>query len=139
MRPMWVCGLDSPIHRPYGTNGVCSISSNSNSNSNSNAEFQCRCLQMTKSNSIKALHQPKLDRCEQHLLHNIFKVDQKSLSKLFMTFQQTFTCSKSTRETLESDHVLMTLFLTLNIIHTIFESLLLTLNKKMFIWIASSD
>ena len=33
----------------------------------------------------------------------------------------------------------MTLFLTLNIIHTIFESLLLTLNRKMFIWIACSD
>ena len=94
---------------------------------------------MTKSNSIKALHQSKLDRCEQHLLHNIFKIDQKSLSKLFMTFQQTFTCSKSTRETLEAELVLMTLFLTLNIIHTIFESLLLTLNRKMFIWIACSD
>ena len=56
-----------------------------------------------------------------------------------MTFQQTFTCSKSTRETLEVDVVLMSLFLPLNIIHTIFESLLLTLNRKIFIWIASSD
>ena len=33
----------------------------------------------------------------------------------------------------------MSLFLPLNIIHTIFESLLLTLNRKIFIWIASSD
>ena len=33
----------------------------------------------------------------------------------------------------------MTLFLTLNIIHTIFESLLLTLNTKRFIWITCSD
>ena len=56
-----------------------------------------------------------------------------------MTFQQTFTCSNSTRETLEVDVVLMFLFLPLNIIHTIFESLLLTLNRKIFIWIASSD
>ena len=56
-----------------------------------------------------------------------------------MTSQQTFTCSKSTRETLEVDLVLMSLFLPLNIIHTIFESLLLTLNRNIFIWIASSD
>ena len=73
------------------------------------------------------------------MLHNIFKIDQKSLSKLFITSQQTFTCSKSTREILEVDVVLMSLFLTLNIIHTIFESLLLTLNRKIFIWIASSN
>ena len=33
----------------------------------------------------------------------------------------------------------MSLFLFLNKIHTIFESLLLTLNSKIFIWIASSD
>ena len=33
----------------------------------------------------------------------------------------------------------MSLFLTLNIIHTIFESLLLTSNRKKFIRIASSD
>ena len=51
-----------------------------------------------------------------------------------MTFQQTFTCSNSTRETLEVDVVLMFLFLPLNIIHTIFESLLLTLNRKIFLW-----
>ena len=56
-----------------------------------------------------------------------------------MTSQQTFTCSKLTRETLQFDVVLMSLFLPLNIIHTIFESLLLTLNRKIFIWIASSD
>ena len=56
-----------------------------------------------------------------------------------MTFQQTFTCSKSTRKTLEVDVILMSLFLPLNIIHTLFESLLLTLNRKIFIWIASSD
>ena len=47
-----------------------------------------------------------------------------------MTSQQAFTCS---------DLVLMSLFLPLNIIHTIFESLLLTLNRKIFIWVASSD
>ena len=35
--------------------------------------------------------------------------------------------------------VLMSLFLTQNIIHNIFEPLLLTLNRKKFIWIASSD
>ena len=56
-----------------------------------------------------------------------------------MTSQQTFTCSKLTRETLQFDVVLMSLFLPLNIIHTIFESLLLTLNRKIFIWIASSN
>ena len=56
-----------------------------------------------------------------------------------MTSQQIFTCSKSTTETLEVDVVLMSLFLRLNIIHTIFESLMLTLNRKIFIWIASSD
>ena len=56
-----------------------------------------------------------------------------------MTSQQTFTCSKSTRESLEVDVVLMSLFLLLNIIHAIFEFLLLTLNRKIFIWIASSD
>ena len=55
-----------------------------------------------------------------------------------MTSQQTFTGLKSTRETLEVVVVLMSLFLTLNIIHTIFESLLLTY-RKIFIWIASSD
>ena len=33
----------------------------------------------------------------------------------------------------------MSLLLTLNIIHTIFQSLLLTLNRKKFIWVASSD
>ena len=32
------------------------------------------------------------------MLHNISKIDQKSLSKRFMTSQQTFTCSKSTRK-----------------------------------------
>ena len=57
-----------------------------------------------------------------------------------MTSQQAFTGSKSTRETLEVVVVLMSLFLTLNKIPTIFESLLLaTLNRKKFIWIASSD
>ena len=45
-----------------------------------------------------------------------------------MTSQQTFTCSKSTRETLEVDVVLVSLFFTIA-----------ALNKKMFIWIASSD
>ena len=53
-----------------------------------------------------------------------------------MMSQQIFTCSKSTRETLEVEVVLISLFLTLNIIHTIFESLL---NRKMFIWIAPLD
>ena len=56
-----------------------------------------------------------------------------------MTSQQTFTCLKSTRETLEFDVVVMSLFLPLNIIHTIFKSLLLTLNRKIFIQIAFSD
>ena len=78
----------------------------------------------------------ELDGRKQYLLRNIFKIDQKSLSKLFITSQQTFTCSKSTREILEVDVVLMFLFLTLNIIHAIFESLLLTY-RKIFIWIAS--
>ena len=32
-------------------------------------------------------------------MHNIFKIDQKSLSKLFLIF----TCSKTTGETLEVD------------------------------------
>ena len=36
------------------------------------------------------------------------------MSKHFMTSQQTFTCSKSTRETFEADVVLMSLFFTLN-------------------------
>ena len=87
-----------------------------------------------KNEYIKALCQQKL-----HLLHNIFKIGQKSLSKLFMTSQQTYTCLKSARETMEVNVVLMSLFLPLNIIHTIFESLLLTLNRKIFIQIASSD
>ena len=42
------------------------------------------------------------------------------LSKLFVMSQQTFTCSNSTRETIEVYVVLMSLLLTLNIIHTIF-------------------
>ena len=96
-------------------------------------------LHLKKNEYIKTLCQQKLDGCEQHLLHNILKIGQKSLSKLFMTSQQTFTCSKLTRETLQFDVVLMSLFLPLNIIHTIFESLLLTLNRKIFIQIASSD
>ena len=56
-----------------------------------------------------------------------------------MRSQQTFTCSKSTRESLEVDVILMSLFLPLNIIHIIFESLSLTLNRKIFIPIASSN
>ena len=55
-----------------------------------------------------------------------------------MTSQQAFTGSKSTRETLKAVIVFMSLFLNLNIIQTIFESLFLTLKKKKFIWIASS-
>ena len=51
-----------------------------------------------------------LDGREQYLLHNIFKIGQKSLSELFMTFQQTLTCSKLTRETVEVGLVLMSLF-----------------------------
>ena len=51
--------------------------------------------------------------CANRIVHIIFKIDQKSLSKLFMTSQQTFTCSKSTRETLEVDVVLMSLFFTI--------------------------
>ena len=83
-------------------------------------------IKKKKNEYIKALCQYKLDEREQHLLHNTFKIGQKSLSKLFMTSQLTFTCSKSARETLEVDVVLMALFLLLNIIYTIFESLLLT-------------
>ena len=64
---------------------------------------------------------------------------RKLLSKLLVTSQQAFTGSKSIREKLNVVVVLMSLFLTLNIIQTIFESLLLTLNRKKFIWIASSD
>ena len=55
-----------------------------------------------------------------------------------MTSQETFTGSKSTRETLKAVIVFMSLFLNLNIIQTIFESLFLTLKNKKFIWIASS-
>ena len=80
----------------------------------------------------------ELDGRKPYLLHNILKIDQKSLSKVFITSKQTFTCSKSTREILEVDVVLMSLFLTLNIIYTTSESLLLTY-RKIFIWIASSD
>ena len=64
---------------------------------------------------------------------------RKLLSKLLVTSQQAFTGSKSIREKLNVVVVLMSLFLTLNIIQTIFELLLLTLNRKKFIWIASSD
>ena len=56
-----------------------------------------------------------------------------------MTSQQSVAGSKSTRETLKVVIDLMSLSLTLNIIQTIFESLLLTLKRKKFIWIASSD
>ena len=45
-----------------------------------------------------------------------------------MTSQETFTCSKSTRETVKVYVVLMSLFFTIA-----------TLNRKMFFWIASSD
>ena len=41
-------------------------------------------------------------------MHKIFKIDQKSLSKFFVTSKQTFNCSKSIRETpavdLNSEH-----------------------------------
>ena len=80
----------------------------------------------------------ELDGRKQYLLHHIFKIDQKSLSKLFMASQETFTYSKSTREILEVDVVLTSLFLTLNIIYNIFESLLLT-DRKIFVWIVSSN
>ena len=63
---------------------------------------------------------------------------RKLLSKLLVTSQQAFTGSKSTRETLKAVIVFMSLFLNLNIIQTIFESLFLTLKKKKFIWLASS-
>ena len=68
-----------------------------------------------------------------NLLHNILKIGQKSVSKLSMMSQEIFTYSKSTIETLEVRIVLMSLFLPLSIIHTIFESLLLILNRKIFI------
>ena len=57
--------------------------------------------------------------------------------KLLVTPQQEFTGSKLTRETHNVVVVLMSLFLTPNIIQTIFESLLLTINRKKFIWIGS--
>ena len=74
-----------------------------------------------------------------NFLHHLFKIDQEPLSKLLIKSQQTFTYSKSTRETLEVGIVLMSLFLPLNIIPTIFESILLTSNRKISIWITSSD
>ena len=46
---------------------------------------------------------------------------------------------KANKRNTRVDVILMSLFLPLNIIHTIFESLLLTLNGKIFIQIASSD
>ena len=52
------------------------------------------------------------------MLHNILKIltflNQKSLSKLFMTSQQIFTWSKSTREALQVYFVLMSLFFTID-------------------------
>ena len=82
----------------------------------------------------------ELDGRKPYLLHNILKMDQRSLSKVFITSKQTFTCSKSTREILEVDVVLMSLFLTLNSERNshLFEALLLTY-RKIFSWIASSD
>ena len=56
---------------------------------------------------VKTSCQWKLDGRRQHLMLIIFKIDQKSLSKLFITSQQPFTCSKSIRETLEIYVVLM--------------------------------
>ena len=41
---------------------------------------------------IKALCQWKLDEHGKYLMHNILKTDQQSLSQLFLTSQQTFTC-----------------------------------------------
>ena len=79
----------------------------------------------------------ELDGRKPYLLRNIFKIDQNSLSKLFIASQQTFTCSKSKKEILEVD-VVMSLFLTLNIIYTTSESLLLAY-RKIFIRKASSD
>ena len=49
----------------------------------------------------KTLCQEKLDERGQHLMHNIFQVVQQPLNKLFITSQQTFTCSNSTKETIE--------------------------------------
>ena len=66
-------------------------------------------------------------------------VSRLSFRFLWLWFQQTFTVSKSAREKLKVVVILMSLLLTLNIIHTIVESLLLTLNRKKFIWVAFSD
>ena len=48
-------------------------------------------------------------------MHNIFKIDQKLLSKQFITSQEIFVCSKSTRESDEIDIVFMSLFFILGI------------------------
>ena len=69
----------------------------------------------------------------------LVRVSRRSFRFLWLWFQQTFTVSKSTREKLKVVVILMSLLLTLNIIHTIVESLLLTLNRKKFIWVAFSD
>ena len=67
------------------------------------------------------------------------RVSRVSFRFLRLWFQQTFTVSNSAREKLKVVVILMSLLLTLNIIHTIVESLLLTLNRKKFIWVAFSD
>ena len=49
---------------------------------------------------IKAFCQYKLDQCGQYVMRIIFIIDPKSYIKLFITPQETFTCSRSTRQTL---------------------------------------
>ena len=61
------------------------------------------------------------------LKNNIFKIDQQLLSKLFIASQQTFTCYNVLLLTLEHNT------------HRFIVFLLLTLNKKLFTSIVSSD
>ena len=70
-------------------------------------------------------------------MYNVFKIDQQPFSKLFITSQQTFICSKSTRETVEIDVVLMS-YSEYNSRHFLV-FLILTLNRRMLLGIASSD
>ena len=70
-------------------------------------------------------------------MHNVFKIDQQPFSKLFITSQQTFIYSKSTRETVEIDVVLMS-YSEYNSRHFLV-FLILTLNRRMLLGIASSD
>ena len=96
---------------------------------------------------IKALCQQKLDGRGQNLIHNIFKIDQQSLNKRFITSQQIFTCSKSTKEKLKVNIVSKSIKVNNNVFivnsepnsHHFLLFLLLSLNRKIFTEIVSSD